>query len=662
MVELKQYIYLLRKWLWLFLIGGLLGCAAGYLFSLYQPTIYETSTKILVSRAIDQDSQTYYFFNELQLAKTYAQLINTGLILQNLNQELGFEVGKDQISVRQVEDSLLLEITVRDSDPERAARIANTLVEVFINYNRDLQDKRFAESEQSLKDQIAEVQTNVAYYQGQIENLSQSSLEEQKQQVVKRIQEIEKQLSSSEEEIIQLENELADFFPSPLVTNTPAPYWFKPTPTPAPVPTPTLSPQEEVRYKELQLRLDQLKSLRDLYKDVYANLLVLDPNNGVYDPALTQQQLQTTLALYQQIYSNLLSSLANVQLAKARSAPSISAVEAATPPAVPIQPKLLRNVLLGLIAGVMITVLTAFTLELLDDTIKTPEEVNQHLRLPVIGLIGEIEAIKSKNGAQYSGVFVAENPLSPIAEAFRTLRANLDFASVDKPIKTLLITSVGPGEGKSTVAVNLAAIMAQRERKVILLDADLRRPTIHHYLGLSNRRGLTDLLREQTKAVNVISSWGNPPIDVILSGDLPPNPTELLESEKMTRILAELKDEADILIADSPPAIVADPIALSAKMDGVLLIVEPGKTKIGAAQVLLEQFHRAGARIIGVVLNPVSHKRSHYYTKYHYYTSYYYSRSYDRYRRVSDFKERLPAADKGRRETESHIRHRTPKK
>jgi capsular exopolysaccharide synthesis family protein len=662
MVELKQYIYLLRKWLWLFLIGGLLGCAAGYLFSLYQPTIYETSTKILVSRAIDQDSQTYYFFNELQLAKTYAQLINTGLILQNLNQELGFEVGKDQISVRQVEDSLLLEITVRDSDPERAARIANTLVEVFINYNRDLQDKRFAESEQSLKDQIAEVQTNVAYYQGQIENLSQSSLEEQKQQVVKRIQEIEKQLSSSEEEIIQLENELADFFPSPLVTNTPAPYWFKPTPTPAPVPTPTLSPQEEVRYKELQLRLDQLKSLRDLYKDVYANLLVLDPNNGVYDPALTQQQLQTTLALYQQIYSNLLSSLANVQLAKARSAPSISAVEAATPPAVPIQPKPLRNVLLGLIAGVMITVLTAFTLELLDDTIKTPEEVNQHLRLPVIGLIGEIEAIKSKNGAQYSGVFVAENPLSPIAEAFRTLRANLDFASVDKPIKTLLITSVGPGEGKSTVAVNLAAIMAQRERKVILLDADLRRPTIHHYLGLSNRRGLTDLLREQTKAVNVISSWGNPPIDVILSGDLPPNPTELLESEKMTRILAELKDEADILIADSPPAIVADPIALSAKMDGVLLIVEPGKTKIGAAQVLLEQLHRAGARIIGVVLNPVSRKRSHYYTKYHYYTSYYYSRSYDRYRRASDFKERLPAADKGRRETESHIRHRTPKK
>jgi Mrp family chromosome partitioning ATPase len=162
--------------------------------------------------------------------------------------------------------------------------------------------------------------------------------------------------------------------------------------------------------------------------------------------------------------------------------------------------------------------------------------------------------------------------------------------------------------------------------------------------------------------VNVISSWGNPPIDVILSGDLPPNPAELLESEKMTRILAELKDEADILIADSPPAIVADPIALSAKMDGVLLIVEPGKTKIGAAQVLLEQFHRAGARIIGVVLNPVSHKRSHYYTKYHYYTSYYYSRSYDRYRRVSDFKERLPAADKGRRETESHIRHRTPKK
>lgn len=646
MNELRQYIYLLRKWLWLFFIGALLGCAAGYLFSLFQPTIYETSTKILVSRAIDQDSQTYYFFNELQLAKTYAQLINTGLILENLNRELGFKVSKDQISVRQVEDSLLLEITVRDGKPERAARIANTLVEVFINYNRDLQDRRFAESEQSLKEQIAEVQTNVAYYQGQIENLSQSSLEEQKQQAVKRIQEIEKQLAASEEEIIQLEKELADFFPSPLITNTPAPYWLKPTPTPAPVPTPTLSPQDEVRYKELQLRLDQLKSLRDLYKDVYANLLVLDPNSGVYDPALTQQQLQTTLALYQQIYSNLLASLANVQLAKARSAPSISAVEAATPPAAPIQPKPLRNVLLGLISGVMITVLAAFTLELLDDTIKTPEEVNQYLRLPVIGLIGEMEAIKGKNGSKHGGVFVAENPLSPITEAFRTLRANLDFAAVDKPLKTLLITSVGPGEGKSTVAVNLAAIMAQGERKVILMDADLRRPALHHYLGLSNRRGLTDLLREQTKAANVISSWGKPPIAVILSGELPPNPTELLESEKMRRILAELKEKADMVVADSPPAIVADPIALSAKMDGVVLIVEPGKTKIGAAQVLLEQLHRAGARIVGVVLNPVSRKRSHYYSKYQYYTSYYYSRSYDRYRRADGSKAQPPGADK----------------
>jgi len=131
--------------------------------------------------------------------------------------------------------------------------------------------------------------------------------------------------------------------------------------------------------------------------------------------------------------------------------------------------------------------------------------------------------------------------------------------------------------------------------------------------------------------VREVALSSGPPIAVITSGGLPPNPTELLESEKMNRILTELKEKSDIIILDSPPTIVADAIAMSVKMDGVLLVIEPGKTKIGAAQVLMEQLNRAGARILGVVLNPISRKRMHYYSKYQYYTTYYYTRTYDRY-------------------------------
>lgn len=662
MTEVKQYLLLFRKWLGLLIIGILVGGGLGYLFSLYQPTVYETITKIMVSRSMDQEGQTYYYLNEIQLAKTYAQLINTGPILQALGDRLGSPVDKEQIVVRQIAESLLLEVRVQDHDPQRAALIANSLVDVFIKYNDELQSSRYQASEESLKNQIAQVESQVNDLQAEMAQISQQSLETQKLQVSERIQQIESQLASSENQIIQIETELQNFFPAPLVTNTPAPYWQQPTSTPAPLPTPTLSPADEVKYKELQLRLDQLTDLRKLYKDVYANLLVMDTNSEGSDPALRQQQLQATLALYQQIYTNLLSSYENVRLARLRSTPNVVQVEAAPVPEIPIQPRPVRNVLLGAMVGLVLMAMIAFAIEYLDDTLKTPEDVTHYLRVPVIGLVGEMEKRRNRDDPRGTGVYVSENPLSPIAESFRTLRTNLDFASVDKPIKTLMVTSTGPAEGKSTVAVNLAAVMAQGERKVILVDTDLRRPSIHRILGLANRRGLSDLFRDQTGLASVISSWGEPPLQVITSGGLPPNPTELLESEKMTRILEELKQKSDMVIVDSPPTVVADPIALSAKVDGVLLVIEPGKTKIGAAQVLMEHMNRAGARILGVVLNPISRKYMHYYSKYQYYTAYYSTRTYDHYLGQNGANKRKRAAkDANHREKESQEETSAPR-
>jgi capsular exopolysaccharide synthesis family protein len=636
MVEIRQYLLLARKWLWLIVAGAVIGAGIGYIISLYQPTIYQTSTKIMVSRGLDQDQQTYYFFNEVQLAKTYSQLLNTGPLLDQLSQKLGYQVSKKQVLVKQVTDSLLIDLSVQDSDPQRAADIANGLVTVFIEYNNNLQAVRYQTSEESLQTQITQVQNQIQELQKEMSQISEATLQTQRQEVNARIGQIEKQLNDSESQIIQVEKDLAGFFPAPLVTFTPAPYWREPTSTPVPVPTPTLSPSDETKFKELQLRLDQLKGLRDLYKSVYAQLLVMDDNSGASDPKLRSDQIQTALALYQQIYSNLLSNYENVRLARLRSTPNITQVEVAAVPESPIQPKPLQNMLLGLLGGSMLMAAIAFAIEFLDDTLKTPEDVNQHLHLPVIGLIGEMDRpkprVKEDKKVVTPGVFVAENPLSPVTEAFRTLRTNIDFAAVDKPIKTLLVTSTSPSEGKSTISTNLAAILAQGDRKVVLVDADLRRPSVHRYLGIPNRKGMSDLFRDQTKLSNVISTWGNPPFAVITSGGLPPNPTELLESEKMESILLELKEKSDIVIVDSAPAIVADPIALSARIDAVLLVIEPGKTKIDAAQVLMEQFLRAGARVIGVVLNPISRRRAHYYSKYRYYTTYYYySQDYNRY-------------------------------
>ena len=319
--------------------------------------------------------------------------------------------------------------------------------------------------------------------------VSESTLETQKQQIEAQSKQIEQMLASANDEVIQIETQLETFIPTPAVTNTPQPSWIIPTATPVPVATPTLSPTDMVKYKELQTRRDQLNEMRNLFQQAYGNLLVLKQQSNS-DPALRQAQIQNTLALYQQIYSSLLTSYENVRLSRLRSTPNIVQIAKAPVPSGPVSPQPLRSGMMGALAGVLIMGAIAFLIEYLDDTLKTPEDVTHRLHVPVIGLIGELDHHKGKKRDVEASVFVAENPLSPLTEAFRTLRTNLDFASVDKPIRTLIITSAGPSEGKSTMAVNLASVIAQGGRKVILLDADLRRPAIHRYLGIAQSQWL----------------------------------------------------------------------------------------------------------------------------------------------------------------------------
>ena len=257
--------------------------------------------------------------------------------------------------------------------------------------------------------------------------------------------------------------------------------------------------------------------------------------------------------------------------------------------------------------------------EVLDDTIKTPEEVEKSLELPVIGYVAEM-----MNGNGSSGsIYVAKKPQSPESEAFRSLRTNLEFSSVDKPLKSITVTSAGPGEGKSTVASNLAAIMAQGGKQVILLDCDMRRPKVHEFLGLSNRVGLSDVFRDHLSLQEVSHKMEDVKgLSAITSGSLPPNPAELLGSAKMTKVLEELTGKSDIVIIDCPPSLVADSQILAGKVDGVLVIIEPGKTHLDSAKEAVKQLRRAGANIIGVVLNRIPNDHSYYYGGHRYYSPY----------------------------------------
>jgi capsular exopolysaccharide synthesis family protein len=203
-------------------------------------------------------------------------------------------------------------------------------------------------------------------------------------------------------------------------------------------------------------------------------------------------------------------------------------------------------------------------------------------------------------------ITVAE-PRSAISEAFRTLRTNLDFASLDQALKTLVITSAGVGEGKSTTLANLAVVSAQAGRRVILVDADLRRPSLHEILGASNEAGLTSMVVDESRlTAPPLQGTGIPGLSLLSSGPLPPNPADLLGSRRMAEVIAALAEEADQVFFDTPPVVaVTDAAVLATRVDGVLLVIGAGKTRREDARMAIQRLEQINARLVGTVLTNV---------------------------------------------------------
>jgi capsular exopolysaccharide synthesis family protein len=282
--------------------------------------------------------------------------------------------------------------------------------------------------------------------------------------------------------------------------------------------------------------------------------------------------------------------------------------------------------MIGGIIGLLVTGVIAYLIEYLDDTLRTEEEINQILKLPVLGYIGEMarSAFQSNKNGGSALPYVVNQPRSQVAEAFRSLRTNLEFTELDRPLKTILLTSPGVSEGKTTIAVNLAFVIAQSGKRVILLDADLRRPRVHKHLDLPNRTGLSDVLRGHAALVDVTQPVGEGYLSVIPSGTLPPNPVEVLNSEKMAGIITELKALADVVIIDGPPFLLADASVLSVKADGVLIVVQLNRSQASATLMMLDQLDRVGAKVLGVALNRIDRKEANFYYRnlkgYHYFS------------------------------------------
>lgn len=335
---------------------------------------------------------------------------------------------------------------------------------------------------------------------------------------------------------------------------------------------------------------------------------------------LEQQQGQdddTFLYLQSQMYQ--------ARLRERATSPYVEIIDPAMG-ASPIDPGGRVEIILGGLLGLILGVGAAFFLEYLDRTVRTSSDVEGLLGVPVLGIIPRLRRLDEEGDIQQHGkgapLVVALDPLDPAAEAYRNLRMNLMFMSTeDEPIRTMLFSSPGPDEGKSTTAVNFAVMLAQQGQRVLLIDADLRRPSLHRSLDLLREPGLTNLLVGDATPREAVRPNVLPNLDVLPSGPFPPNPSELLNSRKMERLLEDFAGKYTQIIIDSPPILaVTDASVLAGHVDGAVLVLRSGETEQRAAERAVDQFRRLGVRIFGAVLNEVAINANDesYYLQYYY--------------------------------------------
>jgi succinoglycan biosynthesis transport protein ExoP len=327
-----------------------------------------------------------------------------------------------------------------------------------------------------------------------------------------------------------------------------------------------------------------------------------------------QQQISALNSKLSNLQSTYAALLSNTQQGAQN---SLTLIESASLPQVPIGPNKKMIVLLSAVIAVVIAAGAAYLLEFLDNTVQGPDEVARLTGSETIGFLSDI------GKEDFKGIYVAKNPRSALAEAYRSLRTNLDFLGINKPLKSILLTSSGIGEGKTTVSANLATVLAQGGKKVAIIDADMRRPRLHKLFDFENTRGLSDIFLGKADIQDAITICGDEKIMVISAGNTPPNPTDLISSGRMDTILDILKESVDIVIVDGPPFLVADAALLASKVDGVLLIVRYGHSLKAAVREVVDQLKFVEARVLGVVINSLPKSIEEYGQHYRYYDTVY---------------------------------------
>ena len=371
-------------------------------------------------------------------------------------------------------------------------------------------------------------------------------------------------------------------------------------------------------YLKLQ---DKLSEYTKIYKHKHPKMIRLKQKIEQMATRIKKEKERAGVYILDEDQTLTVSSEDSASILTGLKANNISIQDSAEIPLRPIKPKKRLNILLSLIVGLFGGVGLAFLFEYMEDVVNSVEDIRRTVKWPILGSIPHIMNKDDKLTEFQKDLFVHLNPRDPASEAYRAIRTSILFSFTDEhPITSIVITSPGPQEGKTTTLCNLGIALAQSQKRVLLVDADMRKPRLHAVFKIKNETGLSNFLSGQTKLNDIIKNTDIDNISLVTAGPFPPNPSELLESHKLKDFINDCKKDFDFIIFDSPPiAVVTDATIISRAADGVVVVTESSKTIRGGLLKVDQALTEARARIIGALLNNVAIVGN----DYHYYHAYY---------------------------------------
>ncbi|MFC1712624.1 GumC family protein [Candidatus Poribacteria bacterium] len=659
-IHLRDYFIVLDRYKWLIIAIVLITLSTTALYLSRQMPIYQAKAKMIIepkqiAEAFSSQSE-YNGTGQLDLG-TQIAAIKTTPVLASVAKQLGLtrayegslefsqEVNnlRKSVEIKLIENTRMAIITATSLSPERARDIANAVAQAYIDQDRLSRLQAGRDSVRWLNTQLADMKVKLRNSEEVFQNFKEReemiSLDDTRSEKSQEIAKLNASYVAARADRLTIETIISRLEPqNEADMNIPIALLNSPT------------------LQELGMELAQLQTKlmdkRKLFKDTYPGVMefkdriqstagkILVELERQRDFLQIQEQsflarqeakrseilklgrkeleyltLEREVTTNREMYNTLLSKVKGLSLTEDSRLNNIRIAEPAELPIMPVSDKR-TTLVLGGILGLLLGAGFAFFLKYLDNTIRTPDDVEQHLNLPVLSVVPWIPEVKQN---QTPLLMLERNLKNASAEAYRSLRTNILFYMEKTSPKIIVITSTGAEEGKSITVVNLGMALAQAGKKVLLVDADLRRPTLHRVFHVDRNKGLSTVLTMGLPLDEAVVVTDVPNLSVLAAGSAPPDPSEILGSAQMKDLIHHVREQYNVILLDTAPVLgMTDTVALASESDTVVMVIKAGAATRKAMKIAMTQLEQVGAQIRGIVLNSVDVRRNKYYNYYRY--------------------------------------------